>query len=237
VIAARHRPVRFASRGPVLPGRRARGFTLLEILLSLALTALIMVALNTFIFSLGEIWGRGADVRLFDQHARAVTRFLEHEMRAAALPPAALARSTPIGLQEVRPQSGIADNLLTFELPAGSRLFMWPDAKRPLPEVVCSLQVRDNEGLILLWHSRLEKNFDTDPPRETVVTPLVTGLSYDYYDSDSNRWTTETRLKSDPSGGTAPLMPQRLRLKFTYGKLTRESVVTLPAPTEALPLF
>jgi hypothetical protein len=140
-------------------------------------------------------------------------------------------------LQEIRPQNGTSENLLTFELPAGCRLFVWPDPKRPLPEVVCSLQVRPTEGLVLLWHSRLEKNFDTDPPRETVVTPLATGISYDYYDADSTRWTTETALRPDPAGGTTPLPPQRLRLKFTYGTLTRESVITLPAPTETLPLF
>ena len=68
--------------------RRARGFTLLEILLSLALVSLMLVALNTFVFSMGELWGRNADVRLFDQHVRAVTRFLQHELRAAVLPPA-----------------------------------------------------------------------------------------------------------------------------------------------------
>lgn len=214
-----------------------RGFTLLEILLSLALIALMLVALNTFVFSMSELWGNGSDVRLFDQHVRAVSRFLEHELRAAALPPSAFARSTPIALKEIQPQNAATDNLLTFDLPAGSRLFVWPDPARPLPEVVCSFQVRQNEGLILLWHSRLEKNFDTDPPRETVVTPLVTALSYDYYDADSNRWTTETTLKPDPNGGTTPLTPQRLRLTFTYGKRTRESVITLPAPTEALPLL
>ena len=217
--------------------RPSRGFTLLEILLSLALVALTLVALNTFIFSMGELWGRNADVRLFDQHVRAVTRFLEHELRSAVLPPAAVARSTPIALQDITPQGGASDKLLTFELTAGSRLIVWPDSKRPLPEVVCSLQARDREGLILLWHSRLEKDFDTDPPRETVITPLVTALTYDYYDADSNRWTTETALKPDPNGGTNPLLPQRLRLKFTYGKMTSESVVTLPAPSEGLPLF
>jgi prepilin-type N-terminal cleavage/methylation domain-containing protein len=218
------------------PGARG-GFTLLEILLSLALVALMLVAMNTFVFSMGELWGRNTDVRLFDQHVRAVTRFLTHELRAAVLPPAAVARSTPISLQEIQPQNGASDQLLTFELPAGSRLFVWPDPKRPLPEVVCSLQARQNEGLILLWHSRLEKNFDTDPPRETVVTPLVTALAYDYYDPDSQRWTTETTLKPDPNGGTTPLTPQRLRLKFAYGKLTSESVITLPAAAEGLPLF
>ena len=206
---------------------------MLEILLSLALVAMLLVALNTFVFSMGELWGKNVDVRLFERHTAAVTRFLEHELRAAVLPPAARANSTPIALQDVQPQGGITEKLLTFELPAGSRLFTWPE--RPLPEVVCSLQARENEGLIILWHSRLEKNFDTDPPRETVVTPLVSKLAYDYFDADFNRWSTETALKLDSAG--APMPPQRLRLKFAYGKLTAESLVTLPAPTMALPLF
>jgi prepilin-type N-terminal cleavage/methylation domain-containing protein len=210
-----------------------RAFTLLEIMISLALISMLLIALNTFVFSMGELWGRHTDVRLFERHVRAVTRFLEHELRAAALPPSARANSTPIALQEIQPQGGSSDKLLTFELPGGSRLITWPD--RPLPEVVCSLQARPSEGLILLWHSRLEKNFDTDPPRETVVTPLVTALAYDYFDSDVNRWSTETALKMDPSGN--PMTPQRLRLKFTYGKETRESLVVLPTPSMGLPLF
>jgi prepilin-type N-terminal cleavage/methylation domain-containing protein len=214
------------------PGGRG-GFTLLEILLSLALIGLLLVSLFTFIFSMGELWGRNTDVRLFDLHVRAVTRFLEHELRAAALPPAARANSTPITPQEIRPQNGLAENLLTFELPGGSRLFTWPE--RPLPEVMCSFQARPNEGLIVLWHSRLEKNFETDPPRETVVTPLVTALAYDYFDADTNRWTTETMLKLDSQRN--PLTPQRLRLTFTYNKMKRDSVVTLPMPVGALPLF
>lgn len=209
------------------------GFTLIEILISLALVALVLVSLNTFVFSMGELWGRNTDVRLFDRHVRAVTRFLEHELRTAALPPAAMPNSSPIGLQEVRPQGGATEKLLTFELPSGSRILTWPD--RPLPEVVCSLQVRPNEGLILLWHSRLEKNFDTDPPRETVITPLVTAMTYDYWDEPTTRWTNETQLKLDSQGN--PMVPQRLRLKFAYDKLTRETVITLPTPGQALPPF
>lgn len=214
-------------------GRAVPGFTLLEVLLALALVALLLVSLNTFVFSMGEIWGKRTDVRLFDQHVRAVTRFLEHELRAAALPPAARPNSTPIALQEIKPQNGMMEKMLTFELPAGSRLFSWPE--RPLPEVVCSFQARQGEGLVMLWHSRLEKNFDTDPPRESVITPLVTSLSYDYYEQEANRWTTEPMLKTDQQG--QPMTPHRLRLKFAYAKMTRESVVTLPVPGEGLPLF
>jgi prepilin-type N-terminal cleavage/methylation domain-containing protein len=209
------------------------GFTLLEILLALALVSLVLIAMNTFVFSMGELWGRNTDVRLFDQHVRAVTRFLEHELRAAVLPPAARANSTPLSVQEIRPENGLSENMLTFDLPGGSRFFTWPD--RPLPEVVCSFQVRQDEGLILLWHSRLEKNFETDPPRETVVTPLATGLAYDYFDANTSRWTTETALKIDNTG--KPITPNRLRLTFTYGRMTRESLVPLPTPSQALPAF
>jgi prepilin-type N-terminal cleavage/methylation domain-containing protein len=213
--------------------KKRAGFSLLEILLALALVSLMMVSLNTFIFSMGELWGRNADVRLFDQHVRAVTRFLEKELRSASLPPAARTGSTPIAAQEIRPESGASDNLLTFELPAGSRLLIWP--ARPLPEVVCSLQAREREGLVMLWHSRLEKDFETNTPREAVITPLVTALAYDYYDPDFKRWTTETALKRDSSGN--PQAPQRLRLKFAYGKLTSETVVALNIPVEGLPNF
>lgn len=248
MTSARH-PRPLADRGSAWPGGQARGrlarssrarenpnrraFTLLEVLLSLVLVSLVLVGLNTFIFSMGELWGRNTDVRLFEQHVRAVTRFLDQELRSAALPPAARPNTAPIALQEVRPQNGTMEKMLTFELPAGSRLLTWPD--RPLPEVVCSFQSRPGEGLLILWHSRLEKNFETDAPRETVVTPLVSGLAYDYYEPDFNRWSTATQLKMDPQG--QPMAPQRLRLKFTYGKMTRESVVTLIEPGQALPVF
>jgi hypothetical protein len=127
----------------------------------------------------------------------------------------------------------MTENMLTFELPEGSRLLHWPE--RPLPEVVCSLEVREREGLILLWHSRLEKRFADDPPRETVITPLVSGMTYDYYDPAFKNWKNETQLRRDSSNRI--LVPQRLRLKFTHGKLEREDVITLSTPPEALPNF
>ena len=214
------------------PRNDKSAFTLLEILLALALTALVLVSLNTFVFSMGELWGRNTDVRLFDRHVRAVTRFLDQELRTAALPPSAAAGSSPLMPQEIRPQNGLTDNLLTFELPAGSRLIAWPD--HPLPEVVCSLQAR-RDGLVLLWHSRLEQKFNDDPPRETIITPLVTVLAYDYYDADFKTWKTETAIRKDSAGKLQA--PQRLRLKFAYGKLARETLIVLPVPTAGLPNF
>jgi hypothetical protein len=182
---------------------------------------------------MGEIWGRNSDKRLFDQHVRAVTRFIEHELRGAAMPPALAPNQEAFVPDEVRPTGAMAEQLLTFDLPAGSRLISWPE--RPLPEVVCALQARERQGLFLLWNSRLEERFGEDAPREVLVTPFVTALAYDYYDAEAKRWQTENQLKKDARNLT--LSPQRVRLKFVYGTLTKETVITLPSQREGLPNF
>ena len=210
---------------------RTRAFTLVEVMLSMALVGLVLVGLNTFIFSMGELWGKGTDVRLFDQHVRAVTRYLQREVIRASLPPSAAVNSTPMGVQPVTPQSGPQENLVTFMQLAGGRILKWPGS--PLPEVYCSLQVRRDQGIFMLWHSDLENHYNDEPPRETLISPFVTGLAYDYFDTDFNKWTTETALRTDSSNN--PLPPQRLRITFAYEKLSREAVVAIPAVGQGLP--
>src|SRR5690606_9702332 len=149
---------------------RASGFTLLEVLLALALVGFMLVALNTFVFSMGELWGRNRDLRLFDQHVRAVTRFLERELRTASLPPAVTAGDAAVEAREVEVEFGRQAELITFGLRQGSRILAWPE--RPLPEVVCSIEVRPRVGLVLYWKSVLEERAGSDAPREMVLTPL-----------------------------------------------------------------
>lgn len=210
---------------------KRRAFTLIEVLIAITLAGLVFVGLNFFIFSMGEIWGRGSDKRLFDQHVRAVTRFLEHEFRSAALPPAGKTTATTFTPQEIKPSGSMTETLLTYEVLESNRLFTWPD--RPLPEIVCSLQVRNGKGLYLLWHSRLESRFDEDSPRDVLVSPFVSALSYDYYDTDLKRWTRETTFKKDSSG--AWQSPQRMLVQFKYKGMVREMLITLPYTTQGLP--
>lgn len=208
-----------------------KAFTLLELLLSLALVGLLLVAMNQFIFSMGELWGRGVDVRLFEQHVRAVTRFVEQTLHSAAQPTAKGEQA--LAIQEIRLPDGPTGSLLTFELLEGSRVLPWPGT--PLPDVVCALGVRQDRGLVLYWHSRLEQHFADEPPRAAVLTPLVTGLSYDYYDANFNSWQNLPTPQRDRNGQWQ--LPTRLRLRFTYGKLTRETIVTVPPAVQTLPLF
>ncbi len=210
-----------------------RGMTLIELMVALALVSLVIIGLNTFVFSMTELWGRGREWRLFDQHVRAVTRFLELELRGASLPPATAPGQSAIEAAEVEVEFGRRANLVTFGLREGSRLLEWPD--RPLPDVWCALEVRRDQGLVLYWQSALEEDFDTEAPRELLLTPLVTKLAYDYYDPEFNRWETEEELKRGED--TELETPSRLRLTFTYRDHTVETVVRLPVVDEGLPAF
>lgn len=207
-----------------------RGFTLVEMLIAVALIGLVFVAMNSLLFSMGELWGRGSEHRLFEMHVRNATRYLEEEVRAAVLPPAVNVAKR-VAISDVRTQRGSTETLLTYTVAEGGRLCDWGDAK-PLPDVVCALAVREGEGLFLLWHSRWETKFDQDAPRETLVTPWVTSIQYDYYDADFKNWKTERNLIKDTN---EPRYPQRLRLTFKYAGREIVSLVNLPTLEEGLP--
>jgi hypothetical protein len=219
-----------------LRGDGARGgFTLLEILVALALVGLVLVGMNTFIFSMSELWGRRSESRLFDQHVRAVSRFLERELQRAVWPPEVVQGQEGVRVSDVRLRTGASGPLVRFELRDGSRLLVWPG--RPLPEVVCALAVRDGAGLVVLWQSRLETRFGDDPPRETVISPLVTAIQYDYYDAESRSWRTESTPRRNREKAELYDAPRRLRLTFKHGAYTQEAVVTVPSPVEGIPTY
>lgn len=210
---------------------RSRGFTLLETLLAAALLGALLLALNYFAFSMAEIWGQGSERRLFEQHVRAVTREVEGLFRTASLPPQA---ADPVMFtREIRFDNGQRGTPLSFELPAGSPRLPWPDV--PLPDVVCSVMVQTQRGLVLYWQSRLEEKFDDATPRPWVMTPFATALTYEYYDPDAGTWRTFAELQRDSTGRWR--MPNRLKLKFEHGSMQAETTVTLPISSESLPHF
>jgi len=202
------------------------------VLLSLMLMAMILTATTFFIFSMGELWGRGAEDRLFDQHTRGVTRFLQSTVNQAAVNWDA--QSTNRVQLTQPPGVGFFDeHLLTFELLEGPPFLVWPD--RPLPSVVCYLHLVQGEGLFLLWHSRLEVDFEDQPPRSTILSPFVTGLTFDYYDPETRIWSSLDRFDTEIDG--TPILPDRVRLSFAYDGMQRETILSMPRRTATVALF
>ncbi len=211
---------------------KRRGFTLVEILVVVALVAMIFIAINTLLFSMTELWGRGGEKHRFERHVRNLSRYLEDELRQAALPPAGIAEKKWVA-RDVRLENGRSELLVLFSLPKGSRLLTWPEA--PLPDVVCGLTVRAGEGLFLVWHSRWEEKFEDDAPRELLLSPWVTQLRYDYYEAGLKTWKTETTVRQASGGGGE--VPQRLRLTFKYDVWEMERVIPLRADEGGVPFL
>jgi len=208
------------------------GFTLIEVLLALALLAALLTAINQFVFSITEAWTKNQDQFIFVQHTRAVTRHLDELLLASA---ASARGNTPAAgapaVAEVRLPEGGTDDLLTFDLPMGDRLLTWPST--PLPEVQCALAWREADGLVLYYKSRLEEDFADANPRMAVLSPFATSLTYDYYDTTTELWSTEDSLQKDSSGNYEA--PRRIRIKFKRKNQEYEETITLPAITEGLP--
>lgn len=206
---------------------------MIELIVAMVLIAGVMIGLNTFIFSMSELWGRGREYRLFDQHARSLTRFLEGELRQAALPPRVTKDVAAVEAREVEVDFGRREDLLVFGLREGSRILQWPE--RPLPDVWAALEVKRGEGLILYWQSALEEEFNTDPPREMVLSQLVTAMRYEYFEADFGQWEIEDRLRTGDDGELET--PGRIRLTFTYREQEVQTIVPLTIFGEGLPPF
>ncbi len=215
------------------PAGPASGFTLIELLLALALLAMLVAALFSFVFSMGEIWGRGGDKRLFEQHVNAVTRHVESLLQRAAWPRSGTGSAEPFAVDEVRTTVGARADLLGFELLDGDRLMEWPE--NPLPEVRCHLAQEGNRGLVLYWQSLLEEDVAQKPPRSALISPLVTKLAYAYYDAAGRSWRIEPGLRKNNAGEW--LLPDRLVLAFKHGTFEASRELTLPAGGGGLPEF
>jgi prepilin-type N-terminal cleavage/methylation domain-containing protein len=198
-----------------------RGFTLLETLISLALLAVLMLTINTFLFSMTELWGGKRDQRLFDQHVRAATRLVRETLEQATIAPG----SAGVAIKEVADGLGSTEPRLAFLLGDAGRLADWPEA--PLPDVDFSLYVDPDKGLALQWQSRLEINRDRTDLHDTILSPFVKSLAYEYYDADLKTWKVEEEPVHE-DGGTAWKKPARIHLRFERGSLKQEVVLDLP---------
>jgi prepilin-type N-terminal cleavage/methylation domain-containing protein len=211
------------------------GFTLLEVLMAVTLGALLMVAASTFVFSMGELWGRGTDERLFDRHVRGVSRFMDGLLRGAVATSGTTGEESAIWWAESGGNEYMDSALLTFELQESPGVLVWPG--EALPNVVCSFQLDRDDGLFLLWKSRLEMDFEDASPRRTRLSPFVRDIEYIYFDTESDppEWDRASEPMTDSEG--APLLPSRLQISFEYGDSFRVADLVLPTTSTGVPLY
>jgi hypothetical protein len=122
---------------------------------------------------------------------------------------------------------GADDEDITTVLADAARLAEWPEG--PLPDVDFNVYVDPERGLIFQWQSRLELERDKKDLHETIISPFVKALHYEYYDATLKEWKVEDEPKHD-DGGTAWLKPARLHLIFKFPEL-KSTPKTTDGPT------
>ncbi|MCC6416427.1 MAG: prepilin-type N-terminal cleavage/methylation domain-containing protein [Opitutaceae bacterium] len=212
------------------PSTRHAAFTLIELLAALALMAMLLTALLTFVLSMSEIWGGSGEKRLFEQHVNAVTHHLDTMLRRAALPSAGHAPAEPFAVREIRAPDDDKVDGLEFFLASGDRLLSWNG--QPAPLVTCTLGFRRDQGLTLFWRSELEE--DEAAVHETPLSPFINSLSYFYRDEATGQWRDYPDLQRH---GDHWRVPEQIVLQFKHGDLTATRALTLPLAPGGLPLF
>lgn len=221
--------------------RRARlkmkaGFTLLEVLLAVALGAMILTSMTAFLFSMAELWGVGSNERLFEKHARGVSRFLESGFQNASQRyDEAAGGNESLFWHNWEGDDTRRESFLSFELKKSPGALIWPED--PLPHVVCSLEFDEDEGLFLLWRSRLEEAFDEDPPRRTLISPFLKEIEYHYinYEEENPEWEIEDEPMQEADDSY--LMPERIVLTFRFKQEEVTRQLILPKIMEGTPIL
>lgn len=211
---------------------RSTGFTLLEILLALALAATIMTSVLLLTAGLSDIWRGTTPVRNLEVHSRQVVDFLKRGF-ARALPVQTDGTAyvfldyTSGELNQTGPP------LLSWEVQASDGIVSW--GVQPLPYVLYQLEVIEDVGLALYWQSRLEVDFEEIPPRQTLISPFVTRMEYHYYDAEDEVWELEDKLRYN----TERLydIPNRIKLFFESEDDAIAYMINLPRTGGGVPLY
>ena len=187
---------------PTLLQRKRRAFTLLEIVLSLAITTLLLTGATFFLFSLSNIWLKAETEPSLDQHYFGVTRFLQYVMTQAKTTDSGSSGSSGGSYANISwgyppNESTAGDPLIQFSLAEPLPLFVWDEG--PLPDLTCWLLLEEDEGLYIVWKPAKEsKEYNFDIYR-TLISRLVTKISYLYYDDSSETWEEDDSPPSETS--------------------------------------
>jgi len=201
---------------------KQKGFTLIEMVIAIALGAVILVAASSLLLSITQLWIKEEHLDDFQGHVHGVKTFLQTHFNEASYRinqdlPTVEWSSPPLGSQ-----LGTNESYLSFYVYTPSPLFR----TESLVPIVCYLSFDKQNGLSIIWHS-LEKSGGI---YETPLSPWVKGIKLHYYDLDSNHWNIvdKPRKGKNRDNKLEFQLPDLLELQFAKeGEANQSSFIRL----------
>lgn len=212
--------------------RAARGFTLIEIILAMAVTGLLLTGAVSWLFSLSQLWTQRNGTHDFDQHVEGVRYFLGRCVDQSR--PLTATETNPVSWERLPGESEREDPYLTVRLKEPPALLISGDT--PLSGLYLHFVFDPDEGLSVIWHSQMEKIEKPEDTRRTLISPFVVGMEYAYYDVTRKQW----EILEEPKKEVQTLiLPDFLRLHFESdaGAEPRTVNIYLPKRNQKVPLF
>lgn len=232
-----------------------KGFTLIEVVMAVALGGMILTAAAGFVFFVAQLNIAAEEEPLFEEHVDSTTRFVEYIL-SCALPAEDATessgsnnsdsdsetgesgtnngQSSSISWQTIPGESGLDTEALSFTL-AGDLPILVDEDQAYLPEVECWLVFKEGEGLLLRWRTEEMRSEDVDDLLTSVISPYVTALTYWYYDQEDDSWEESDEVETADEGGNR--MPEFIALAYEYpdGQEAKRQIL-LPALDADRPL-
>ena len=213
---------------PSRPSLHPRGFTLIELVLAIALGAMLLAAASGFMFMIGSAWERVEKGPLLDEHAIGVSNFLQYAIdnnlpEETNLDPAGSdvddeqveqAQDSPVvSSLKVAARPGdisLEPNNLRWRMSGEFPLFHAEDIS--LSELDAYLVFEDGEGLLLEWQTKDMKTEDEDDVRRTLLSPFVEEMVLHYYNKERDQWDEMDEFEEGEQG--EKLLPGFIELRF-----------------------
>mgnify|MGYP001568573690 FL=1 len=209
--------------------RRNRAFSLIEVLLALAVGGIVLMAASSLLVTISQAWAnRPATRNAFDAHVNGVAHFLTAMLEEATNPKDGSKGNEVVELDRPVGFSDREDPLIKFYLREAPPLFYWPHGLAN--RVHAYFQFDEGEGFYLLWYSELQEleksesgelNLeDEDELFRTRISPYLDEVYYCYYgneddsEDDQPEWQIESSLEENVESGMFRI-PDFIKIVFS----------------------
>lgn len=207
------------------------GFTLVEVLMAIALGTILLVAATGFLSDMAFLYARERHTPATEQHAETLVRFLAHLLRTAE--PADQTSGEPgeggtgpaLSWEQLPDASPADDPLLAFRYAEDAPPI--DEGEAPVFSRHCYLAYEENLGLVLFWYPEHEREASEAILRRSLLSAQVTALRYYTFDEDREDWEEiDSFLDGEENRPLPDLLELDIRLR---DDLTR--TFTLPLKT------